>query len=434
MSDKAITVENLSKAYRIGLKEQKHETMTGAIMDWIKQPLHNLRRVQNLTRVNLHEDSDDTIWALKDVSFEVRQGEVIGIIGRNGAGKSTLLKVLSRITEPTAGRIVLRGKLSSLLEVGTGFHRELTGRENVYLNGAILGMRKKEIDLKFDEIIDFSGVEKFLDTPVKKYSSGMQVRLAFSVAAHLEPDILMIDEVLAVGDAEFQKKCLGKMRDVAGHGRTVLFVSHNMASMKNICSRAILMETGEVIEDGDIRTVVNHYLARNIRSQTSFEFNEDQHRYQTDFRIVALNFLVPEQRLIFQYGESVSFELKIQCKKDFWGVRVGVGIVSEGVRVSTIHSHPIDFLASDSLSRVRCTFPRYLLLPGIYSLVLGAHLAKNGQGLDYINQEMYFEISEVAASGCDSFDVKAIGIFKLEAKWENLTEDRQTVWADSTQL
>ena len=212
MSDTVIKVENLSKVYRIGLQEEIHDTLMGAFTSFVRNPFKNYRRLQRLTQFSSGGDDQDTIWALKDVSFDVRRGEVIGIIGRNGAGKSTLLKVLSRITHPTNGRIELNGRVASLLEVGTGFHPELTGRENVYLNGTILGMTKAEIDRKFDEIVDFSGIEKFIDTPAKRYSSGMRVRLAFSVAAHLEPEILLVDEVLAVGDATFQKKSIGKQK------------------------------------------------------------------------------------------------------------------------------------------------------------------------------------------------------------------------------
>ena len=227
----AIQVENLSKLYLIGRAQQKHDTLRDALANVKPWPrIASIFRKDHSHRLN-NSLQDDLLWALKDVSFEVQPGEVVGIIGRNGAGKSTLLKILSRITEPTSGRAVLNGRVGSLLEVGTGFHPELTGRENIYLNGAILGMRRTEIEKKFDEIVAFSEIEKFLDTPVKRYSSGMYVRLAFAVAAHLEPEILLVDEVLAVGDAAFQKKCLGKMNDVARHGRTILFVSHNMGAI-----------------------------------------------------------------------------------------------------------------------------------------------------------------------------------------------------------
>ena len=228
MSDIAIRVENLGKMYRIGRAQQRHDTLRDLIVD-------TAAHIKDWGKRG--DKSDETIWALKDVSFEVRRGEVVGIIGRNGAGKSTLLKILSRITEPTTGRAEIHGRVGSLLEVGTGFHPELTGRENIYLNGAILGMRRFEIERRFDEIVAFSEIERFLDTPVKRYSSGMYVRLAFAVAAHLEPEILLVDEVLAVGDAAFQKKCLGKMGNVAETGRTVLFVSHNMAAVSNLCKR-----------------------------------------------------------------------------------------------------------------------------------------------------------------------------------------------------
>ena len=262
MSDVAIRVEELSKRYRIGLKEQRHDTLSGAISSWVKSPFSNLRRLRKLSRFEEKGAADDVIWALKNVSFDVKLGEVVGIIGRNGAGKSTLLKIISRITEPTSGRVEIRGRVSSLLEVGTGFHQELTGRENIYLNGAVLGMRRAEIDRKFDEIVDFSGVEKFIDTPVKHYSSGMRVRLAFSVAAHLEPEILIVDEVLAVGDAAFQKKCLGKMENVSKEGRTVLFVSHNMGAVTNLCHSGVCLEQGMVVDLGPMEPVVTGYVSR----------------------------------------------------------------------------------------------------------------------------------------------------------------------------
>jgi len=265
----AIKVENISKCYRIGLKEEKHDSFVKSLFSFIKSPIINYRKHRSLYKFddispdndgNSNNVSSDIIWALRDVSFEVKEGEIVGIIGVNGAGKSTLLKILSRITDPTHGQAAIRGKISSLLEVGTGFHPELTGRENVYLNGTILGMRKKELDRKFDEIVDFSGIEKFIDTPVKRYSSGMKVRLAFAVAAHLEPEILLIDEVLAVGDAAFQKKCLNKMEDVGQHGRTVLFVSHNMPAVTRLCPRTILLKGGRVLADGPSHQIVSIYM------------------------------------------------------------------------------------------------------------------------------------------------------------------------------
>ncbi len=267
MPDVAIRVENLSKRYRIGLKEQMPDTLGGSLLSWIRSPFSNYRRLRKLSMFSEGEDSEDIIWALKNISFEVARGEVLGIIGHNGAGKTTLLKILAGITEPTLGRAVLNGRISSLLEVGTGFHPDLTGRENTYLNGTILGMTKAEIERKFDQIVDFSGVEKFIDTPVKRYSSGMRVRLAFSVAAHLEPEILLIDEVLAVGDAEFQKKCLGKMGEVAQQGRTVLFVSHNMIAVQSLCQTTLVLGSGNVSFLGDTDRAIIHYMKtiRNIR-------------------------------------------------------------------------------------------------------------------------------------------------------------------------
>jgi lipopolysaccharide transport system ATP-binding protein len=255
-----INVENLYKQYRLG------QVSTGSIAHDLNRWWHTARGKEDpyekITGVNNREDSgsNDYVWALQDINFSVKQGEVLGIIGRNGAGKSTLLKILSKVTSPTKGNIKVKGRIASLLEVGTGFHPELTGRENIFLNGAILGMTKSEIRSKFDEIVAFSGVEKYIDTPVKRYSSGMYVRLAFAVAAHLEPEILIVDEVLAVGDAEFQKKCLGKMKDVSAEGRTVLFVSHNMAAVKSLCSRGVMLENGKIIATGTTDGVVSKYF------------------------------------------------------------------------------------------------------------------------------------------------------------------------------
>ena len=273
----AIKVKNLSKLYRIGLKEEIHDSIGSTIFNFIKSPIRNYRKYRSLYKfedielahgAGLNNSQSDIIWALSDVSFEVKKGEVLGIIGSNGAGKSTLLKILARITEPTAGYAEIHGKISSLLEVGTGFHPELTGRDNVYLNGAILGMTKKEMDQKFDEIVDFSGVEKFIDTPVKRYSSGMKVRLAFSVAAHLEPDILLIDEVLAVGDIAFQRKCLGKMDNVAQKGKTLLFVSHNMAAVAALCPKSILLENGCFKSYGESNDIIKRYTIENTKTIT----------------------------------------------------------------------------------------------------------------------------------------------------------------------
>lgn len=264
MNDVAIRVENLSKLYHIGRAQVRHDTLRDALRESWTNGLARVSRSRNSPSQSQASD----LWALRDVSLDIKQGEVIGVIGRNGAGKSTLLKILSRITEPAGGRIELHGRVASLLEVGTGFHPELTGRENVYLNGAILGMRRREIERKFDEIVAFAEIERFLDTPVKRYSSGMYVRLAFAVAAHLEPEILLVDEVLAVGDVQFQKKCLGKMEEVAEQGRTVLFVSHNMGAMRTLCSRAVLLEAGRVQLDGASDFVISRY--QNDRAKASY--------------------------------------------------------------------------------------------------------------------------------------------------------------------
>lgn len=261
-----IKVQNLSKRYRLGLKEKQAGTLIGQISQAVKSPWQNLKQLREMSRFGVEDES--VFWALKDINFEVKQGEVLGIIGKNGAGKSTLLKILSQITEPTTGKIKIRGRVASLLEVGTGFHPELSGRENIYMNGTILGMSRKEISVKLDEIIDFSGVEKFIDTPVKFYSSGMKVRLGFSVAAHLEPEILIIDEVLAVGDYEFQAKCLGKMEDVSkNQGRTVLFVSHNMQAVISLCTSCVLLKNAKVNYSGVPIEAIEYYLSDSNQSK-----------------------------------------------------------------------------------------------------------------------------------------------------------------------
>jgi lipopolysaccharide transport system ATP-binding protein len=261
---KVISVENLSKSYRLG--KIGSGTLTNDLRLWWAKARGKPNPLLRIGQPDNGNRDGETIWALKDVSFTVEQGEVLGIIGRNGAGKSTLLKILSRVTAPTAGEIKVKGRIASLLEVGTGFHPELTGEENIYLNGAILGMSKAEVRRKFDEIIAFAEVEKFIETPVKRYSSGMYVRLAFAVAAHLEPEILLVDEVLAVGDAEFQKKCLGKMGDVAREGRTVLFVSHNMGAVNRLCSKSIWLETGNILQYDETSTIISSYLKNSIRT------------------------------------------------------------------------------------------------------------------------------------------------------------------------
>ena len=327
--DIAIKVENISKIYRIGLKENMHDSMGSAIFDFIRSPLKNYRKYRSLYKFDdINPNSglksncnfSDLIWALRDISFEVARGEVVGIIGRNGAGKSTLLKILCRIADPTSGHAEIRGRVSSLLEVGTGFHQELTGRENVYLNGTILGMTKREVDAKFDEIVDFSGVEKFIHTPVKRYSSGMKVRLAFSVAAHLEPEILMIDEVLAVGDATFQKKCLNKMEEVGQQGRTVLFVSHSMPAITRLCQRAILLDEGKVMEDGPSHQVVSAYLTSGTGTTAVREWHDPANAPGSDVaRLRAVRVRTADGRI----SESVDIRRPVDIEMEYEVLKPG---------------------------------------------------------------------------------------------------------------
>lgn len=312
MNNIAIKVRDLSKRYRIGLEEEIHDTLSGALFSWLKAPLKNYSRLRKLSKFDENGEADDILWALRDISFEVKEGEALGVIGRNGAGKSTLLKILSRITEPTTGKVEIQGRVSSLLEVGTGFHQELTGRENIYLNGTILGMSKKEIDAKFNQIVDFSGVKKFIDTPIKRYSTGMAVRLAFAIAAHLEPEILIIDEVLAVGDAEFQKKCLGKMDGVAKSGRTVLFVSHNLAAVQTLCTKAIVLEDGKLIYSGSSESAVRFYLDRTFKHTNNIAIIDREDRRGTgDVKVNSLRILNKDMNevKVLQSGKDYIFEI-----------------------------------------------------------------------------------------------------------------------------
>ena len=305
MNDIAIRVENLGKRYRIGAREKRANTLRERLGNLAASPFDYLRSTLR------GPSEEEIIWALKDVSFEVKQGEVLGIIGRNGAGKTTLLKILSRITEPTEGYAEIHGRVGSLLEVGTGFHPELTGRENIYLNGAILGMKRAEIDRKFDEMVAFAEIEKFMDTPVKHYSSGMYVRLAFAVAAHLEPEILLVDEVLAVGDVAFQKKCLGKMRDVAREGRTVLFVSHNMAAIEVLCSSAMLIENGKNHPIASSKQVIETYL-QGVRNLASLSIRDRKDRRgKGKIRFVDVEFFGKNDADAYAIGDDICVRAKV---------------------------------------------------------------------------------------------------------------------------
>ena len=376
MSETSIKVENLSKRYRIGTEDEIHETFAEMLAAWIVKPIQNYRRIRQLTKFNTQtaEDNDDVLWALNDVSFEIKRGEVVGIIGRNGAGKSTLLKVLSKITHPTSGRVEMYGRISSLLEVGTGFHPELTGRENVYLNGTILGMSKSEVDEKYEEIVEFSGVRKFIDTPVKFYSSGMRVRLAFSVAAHLEPEILLIDEVLAVGDAEFQNKCLGKMEDVAMGGRTVLFVSHNMSAMSRLCERGIWLEDGKIFDQGPINQVIQSYLfsgTSESNPRVDFELLEDKAAQIVS--VEALDFQ-EEPSLVHLNINPFSVRIRYRINQTLTKYRLGIIIrTPDGFEILTRTTSDFEnTLWSDEEGNYafKVEIPGNLLKPGQYLITV----------------------------------------------------------------
>ena len=373
MDKPIIEVKGLSKRYTISHEQGigQYKTFRDTVMDTVKAPFRFIGG-------GLPSSTKESFWALKDVSFDVEEGEVVGIIGRNGAGKTTLLKILSKITPPTEGRAVLRGRVSSLLEVGTGFHPELSGRENIYLNGAILGMTRREIDDKFDDIVKFSEIEKFLDTPVKRYSSGMYVRLAFAVAAHLDPEILLVDEVLAVGDAQFQKKCLGKMKEVSEAGRTVLFVSHNMDAIRRLCPRALLIADGRIQSDGSSDTIIGSYLLGGREEESGIRVYDDATAPGDDYvRLRSIRLVNPAGQIssVFKIDECMSVEIEyevLQQISDFYThIRVltqgGIIVFGSGgwddESVEISNHLPGRYLA-------RCVIPNNLLNQGSYSLTV----------------------------------------------------------------
>lgn len=405
MSDISISVEQLGKLYHIGRRQEKYKTLRDTISDAFLGPF---RRAGNLLRGKAAgaAELDEIIWALKDISFEIKQGEVVGIIGSNGAGKSTLLKILSRITEPTEGKVEIHGRVGSLLEVGTGFHPELTGRENIYLNGAILGMRRTEIDNKFDEIVAFAEVEKFIDTPVKHYSSGMYLRLAFAVAAHLEPEILLVDEVLAVGDASFQKKCLGKMSDVVKEGRTVLFVSHNMAAVQQLTRTSLLLHKGKLVSQGKTADVVKHYMSALVNcSTTVYNVENAPRRYrdlsrQVEFLTVELE---NHQTTLVPADAEIQVRLIVRGNESVDKFRFSMSIYrADNTPVGNVLGPEIHSIKKGEVATFRMELRDLGLARGMYYCNLaigkGNYLSKRTE-FDIINDVLYFEV--MASEGED---------------------------------
>lgn len=380
MNDTVIRVENLSKQYRIGGERKGYKTLRDSLTEAFVSPFRRARRLVAGQPYGAAE-LDETIWALKEVSFEIKRGEVVGIIGRNGAGKTTLLKILSRITEPTEGFAEIQGRVGSLLEVGTGFHPELSGRENIYLNGAILGMRKAETERKFDEIVDFAEIEKFIDTPVKHYSSGMYVRLAFAVAAHLEPEVLLVDEVLAVGDAAFQKKCLGKMGDVAKEGRTVLFVSHNMIAVRNLCSRVIWLRDGDIFQSGVTSTAVESYLRDSLRTESIAEIPERIRSLPPDpaFRLTGVDVRQNGRAgSVVVNGQAVEVAIQYSVLQRTTGLRVYFDLcdVHGNILIRTFHDDDAEAIPIVEPGDYESTavIPANLLAPRTYELRIRASI------------------------------------------------------------
>ncbi|RED99547.1 ABC transporter ATP-binding protein [Marinoscillum furvescens] len=416
MSDPIIRVEGISKKYRLGEGKKKVDTFSERIKDALMYPINNFKKIKSLTKFS-KEDDASVFWALKDINFEVNQGEVLGIIGHNGAGKSTLLKILSRITEPTEGRITIRGKVSSLLEVGTGFHPELTGRDNIYMNGTILGMRKWEIDKKFDEIVAFSGVEKHIDTPVKFYSSGMQVRLAFSVAAHLEPEILVIDEVLAVGDAEFQRKCLGKMEDVAGAGRTVLFVSHNMGAVEGLCKNGLLLSGGQVKFQSNVKDTIAYY--RNLATIDNIDLvNRSDRKGGVDFKFEKVEFNEGNPVLT---GKPLTVTIFFNARLDIRNLHVAMTICAsfeDRLMVVDNSSQGAPLSVTAGKGKITIELEDLRLLPHKYEINLWA--AQSKQVLDYVLGAASLNVQETDIYGTGiTLNTKQHGYFASNrCKWE----------------
>jgi len=441
-NDAAIRIEGLGKRYQLGqtvdLKRTFRETLVDlprffghkaarALKSAARRTL-SAARVQELkTTMQDYREADPetppgTFWALRDINLEVKHGEVVGIIGRNGAGKSTLLKILSRVTDPTAGHAEIRGRVASLLEVGTGFNPELTGRENIYLNGSILGMKKAEIDRKFDEIVAFSEVERFLDTPVKRYSSGMSVRLAFAVAAHLEPEIQIIDEVLSVGDAAFQKKCLGKMQDVAKGGRTVLFVSHNMAMIENICTRGVLLREGLVVKEGNVSDVISHYLNETMSSTVSLEKRSDR---KGSGRVRLLDALVLDEtgrsQTVLRSGRPAAVRLKFAAEAipSQAKMHIAIGVYnSREVPVFAVTNDLTGQIASQwpGQGNIVCRFPHFLLMPGSYSLNL--FVSVNDVIADWIVNAARFDVEGADFYRTGHLPPSAHGDILMPHSWE----------------
>lgn len=414
---KVIKVENLSKAYRLG------EIGTGTIAKDLERFWAKARGKEDpFLRIGETNDrsvkgSSDVVLSLNDINFEIEQGDAVGIIGRNGAGKSTLLKILSRVTAPTTGSVKIKGRIASLLEVGTGFHPELTGKENIFLNGAILGMRKAEIKRKFDEIVDFSGVERYIDTPVKRYSSGMYVRLAFAVAAYLESEILIVDEVLAVGDAEFQKKCLGKMGEVSkGEGRTILFVSHNMGAIKKLCNQAIILDKGSIYANGNIRDGITAYTQlQNVNKAISYSNNDPGKK----FREVTVEDSKGHLKSDFGFDENVSVRLKFEVGQQDMNAAMGIKILDNLERcVFTSEKRVGEIVKHVGESTIVITIPREMLAPGHYRVTFGMHVP-NVEIIEVITDVLYFEILE---TGTDFYQFSGadMGCVFVNCDWKIL--------------
>ncbi len=415
MGRAALTVAGLGKRYRIGRLVEAARTWRGALANTIKGHVNRARMLSENGR------SDEFIWALDDASFTVQPGEVVGIIGRNGAGKSTLLKILSRIVCPTTGQAVINGRVGSLLEVGTGFHPELTGRENIFLNGAILGMRRAEIRAEFDDIVDFAEIHKFLDTPVKRYSSGMYVRLAFAVAAHLNPEILLVDEVLAVGDIQFQKKCLGKMGDVANSGRTILFVSHNMAAIDGLCERGIVLENGRITFDGPGKKAINHYVLSTQQEQTVMLRERGDRLGDGRLRFTDVRFRTPENRTdTFLTGQDFRLEVDYEADDELRYVSLSVPFATrlgQPAFMAWTRMLGADFETLPPRGTLVLDIPRLPLREGSYAINLWGEV--NGHLADWVKDAARFDVLDGDYFGTGKTPPQSYGLVVVDHRFHH---------------
>lgn len=427
MSDIAVKVVDVSKAYLIGLKETRHETLGSSLLSWIKSPTKNYNILKRLNTFKHIEETEDLFWALRNISFELNHGDTLGLVGKNGAGKSTMLKILSRVTNPTYGYAEVYGRVASLLEVGTGFNSELTGRENVYLNGTILGMTKKEIDKKFDAIVDFSGIEKFIDTQVKKYSNGMRIRLAFSVAANIQTDVMIIDEVLSIGDAEFQKKSLAKMIQKTKEGTAVILVTHNSTAIQSLCRKCVLLQNGSLVKYGDTNDIISQYLGQLNKDKTSQSWSLEDAPSSNSIKLIKAEVRPVYNLPVIRAGDPFMFEFVFYSIPDEnYNVNITFHLIDELENLVFIGSTALtnlEFRADKGYFNAICRIPENLLNEGKFT-VNHLYVLKNSEEVLYEHLDLLtFEITSQVTYEHGK-NGKIDGLLKPKLEWEVFSNDK----------